>query len=115
MKTRFGKIIYWTACFLLTSGLSTYAAETAQVTVRYGDLNVTQEQGARSLLARLDRAATHVCGGQPRISDLHAWMSYEACRKATMDHAVATVKAPLVARLYGTPIQPVIVVAAQRP
>lgn len=113
MKKRLGKIIYWAACFILTSGLSTYAAEAGQtqVTVRYGDLNLTHEEGARVLLTRLDHAATHVCGGSPRVADLHAWASYEACRKAAMDRAVASVRSPLVASLYGAPQAPTMVAA----
>jgi len=104
MNKRIGKIVYWVACFVLTSGLSTYAAE-RQVAVSYSDLNLTHEDGARTLLTRLDHAATHVCGGRPSIADLRAWSSYEACRKAAMDRAVETVRAPLVASLYGAPQQ----------
>lgn len=100
---RLNKILYWAACFILTSGLSTYAAENGgnRIAVRYGDLNLTHEEGARTLLTRLDHASTHVCGGRPAIADLRAWASYEACRKEAMDRAVALVHAPLVARLYG--------------
>lgn len=100
---RLNKILYWAACFILTSGLSTYAAENSgtRIAVRYGDLSLTHEDGARTLLTRLDHAATHVCGGHPAIADLHAWASYEACRKAALDRAVAAVPAPLVASLYG--------------
>jgi len=29
MRKRLAKIIYWVACFILTSGLSTYAAESS--------------------------------------------------------------------------------------
>jgi UrcA family protein len=104
MKKRIGKIVYWAACFILTSGIATYAAEN-RVAVSYSDLNLAHEDGARTLLTRLDHAATHVCGGRPSIADLHAWSSYEACRKAAMDRAVATVHAPLVASLYGVPQQ----------
>jgi UrcA family protein len=104
MKKHIGKIVYWAACFILTSGLSTYAAEN-RIAVSYGDLNLGHEEGARTLLTRLDHAATHVCGGRPGIADLRAWASYEACRKAAMDRAVATVHAPLVASLYGAPRQ----------
>jgi UrcA family protein len=104
MKKRIGKIFYWAACFILTSGIATYAAEN-RVAVSYSDLNLAHEDGARTLLTRLDHAATHVCGGRPSIADLHARSSYEACRKAAMDRAVATVHAPLVASLYGVPRQ----------
>jgi len=115
MRKRLGKIIYWVSCFILTSGLSTYAAEPgqAQVAVRYSDLNLTHEDGARTLLTRLDRAASHVCGGRPTIADLHAWASYEACRKAAMDRAVSTIRAPLVADLYGLPHAAPTMVAAR--
>ncbi|HVZ68138.1 MAG TPA: hypothetical protein VG891_01655 [Rhizomicrobium sp.] len=27
MKKRLGKIVYWAACFILTSGIATYAAD----------------------------------------------------------------------------------------
>jgi UrcA family protein len=107
MKKRLGKIVYWAACFILTSGISTYAAEAVpQKAVRYGDLNLTQEDGAKTLLVRLDQAASHVCGGRPQIADFRIWSAYQACRKAAMDRAVASIHAPLVARLYGQPQQP---------
>lgn len=105
MKKRIGKIVYWAACFILTSGFATYAAEN-QIAVPYGELNLSHEEGARTLLTRIDHAATQACGGRPSIADLHAWASYEACRKAAMDRAVATIHAPLVASLYGAPQQP---------
>jgi UrcA family protein len=113
MKKRIGKIVYWVACFILTSGLATYAAESGRSeVVSYSDLNLAHEDGARTLLTRLDHAATHVCGGRPGIADLRAWASYEVCRKAAMDRAVATLSAPLVASLYGAP-QPSTRIAAR--
>ena len=42
MKKRIGKIVYWAACFILTSGLSTYAAE-SRIAVPYSDLDLGHE------------------------------------------------------------------------
>jgi UrcA family protein len=99
---RFNKIVYMAACFILTSGLSTYAAERngAQVTVSYGDLNLAHEADARILLTRVSRAASRVCGGEPGIANLHEQVVHDACVKASMDRAVASVGAPLVSDLY---------------
>ena len=99
---RLNKIIYWVACFILTSGLSTYAAEQggSRLAVRYGDLILSRAEGARTLLTRLDHAATYVCGGRPGSADLPARAAYAACRKREMDRAVAAIHAPLVASIY---------------
>lgn len=74
-----------------------------QVTVSYSDLDLSRPAGAAALLDRLSTAARAVCGGVPDIRNLAAMSNFRACRKEAMDRAVASIRAPLVAQLYGRP------------
>ena len=69
--------------------------------VRFSDLNLTHEEGARILLGRLRHAARMVCSPAADARDLKRISLYESCLKESMDRAVADVHAPLVSALYG--------------
>ena len=71
------------------------------VVVRFSDLNLTHEEGARLLLGRLRHAARMVCSPAADARDLKRISLYESCLKESMDRAVADVHAPLVSALYG--------------
>jgi UrcA family protein len=109
---RLGKVIYLAACFVLSSGLVTYAAQTGpvgrQVVVHYSDLDMSHQPGAQILLARLENAASQTCGGAPDIRDLNGQAAYRVCLKDTMDRAVASVPTSLLAGLHGLPAPNVI-------
>lgn len=73
------------------------------VVVRYSDLDVRHEAGARALLGRLWHAAHHVCAPEPDIGDLKRLVQFEACVKDSMDRAVSDAHVPLVSALYAGP------------
>ena len=75
-------------------------AQTKQMTISYGDLDVHNEAGARILLNRLRMAARIVCEPVPVFRDLSDRHFYDACRKNALDGAVAAVGAPEVVEIY---------------
>ncbi len=77
-----------------------------QTVVRYDDLNLSRERDAQQMLARLNEAASQACGGSPFLKGLqpgtgHFVMSdYRRCREEALEKAVASLRAPVVTRLY---------------
>jgi UrcA family protein len=72
-----------------------------QIEVRFGDLNLNKEAGAATLLNRLSMAARNVCDASPLgYSNLNPRNSPFACRKATMQKAVADVNHPMVTAMF---------------
>jgi len=71
-------------------------------TVKYGDLNLNNEEGARSLLRRIRTASRYVCtGGDAHWSgSLNTSRAYRTCVRQAQDGAVAQIKSPLVHSLY---------------
>jgi len=63
----------------------------SSVAVSYADLNLADPAGARTLYARLKRAAGKVCGNQPSPLDLSASMAYQDCYDSALDKAVKRV------------------------
>jgi UrcA family protein len=76
-----------------------------QVSVYFGDLDLSHQAGAQELIGRLEVAASKVCGGMPDIRDLTRFQMYRACSKKALDNAVADVGRPIVSALYGEPLQ----------
>ena len=74
------------------------------VVVSYGDLDVSHSAGARALLYRLDRAATHICGVVPDSRDLGRATLHKSCKKAVVGAAVARIGNPQLFRAYGRPM-----------
>lgn len=82
----------------LASGFSAVSAaadssDAPQVVVKYGDLNVSNPQGAAALYGRIRRAAESVC---PRFerSDLASMARMDACVHKAIADAVITVNQP---------------------
>ena len=75
------------------------ARDRTAVAVRYGDLNLDSEMGAKVLLRRLDQAARDVCGGDAYARGLvrHAWRD---CRTDAMTKAIAQVNHPTVTTMF---------------
>ena len=69
--------------------------------VRYSDLDVTHEEGARVLLSRLRHAARSVCSPAAGAEDLYNAAIYDGCLTTAMDRAVTDVHLALVSDLYG--------------
>lgn len=80
--------------------------EVGRVTVSYSDLDLSARGDARSMLTRLQRAASKACGGDARLHpdyDLmwqHVNKVYEACRNDALSRAVSAVDAPLLTEVY---------------
>jgi UrcA family protein len=66
------------------------------VTVRYSDLNLSSEAGARAILARITDAASRACGGDVDLRMLERRALYYRCKAETVDRAVRALDAPLV-------------------
>jgi UrcA family protein len=62
--------------------------------VAYGDLNLDTPAGSRTLLARIDVAASQACGGQPDVRDLGRIARFDACRAEATHRAVSELDAP---------------------
>lgn len=95
----------WLAASLLAASAAhaqTPAVEAPQQAfVRTVDLDLTNLSGARVVLARIQSAASTVCGPRPFISDLNGQAAYDRCRDETVSRAVASLNAPLVTALAG--------------
>jgi len=61
------------------------------VVVSYADLNLADPAGARTLYARLKRAAGKACGNQPSPLELSASSAYRDCYDRTLNKAVSRV------------------------
>jgi UrcA family protein len=87
----------------IAAGGHTASAEdtaTASVKVKYADLDLTSEAGARALLQRLHRAAKTVCGD--RGDDPFERYLWAPCVADATNRAVATLGNPLVTALNGS-------------
>jgi UrcA family protein len=76
-------------------------------TVPIADLDLSQEQGVKTLMVRLDMAATQVCGPKPvehyrQDLQISAEMDriYSSCMQQAKDRAVADINKPLVTAYY---------------
>lgn len=58
------------------------------VVVSYADLNLSEEAGARTLYARLKRAAQQACGHRPPPVELKASRAYQDCYESALTKAV---------------------------
>ncbi len=61
------------------------------IVVSYADLDLTGEAGARTLYARLKRAAGKACGNRPSPLDLRAFREYQDCYDLALNKAVKRV------------------------
>jgi UrcA family protein len=72
---------------------------TQSQTIRYGDLNLSQERGAKALLVRIRRAAIAVCT-PPGERNEHG-KAFWGCVYTATNQAVAEVNRPMVSILHG--------------
>lgn len=91
------------ASITVPASFTAQAAETAgQRVVRFDDLNLASEAGARTLYARLRAAARAVCGsGTTR--DMAMNRQHEACYAAALAAAVRHVDAHALTSLHAAP------------
>jgi UrcA family protein len=89
---------------ILWAGLAVLAATQAiagsldstparSITVRYGDLNLSDRSGVNALHARIDYAARMVCG-EGQLVDLERFSIYQTCVQHARDAALAQIKLP---------------------
>ena len=76
------------------------SAETGAPVLRYTELDLTREPGARVLVGRIKQAAHAFCGPEPRPVSLGEYQRYGACVQETAGAAVRRVNAPLVTAVY---------------
>lgn len=85
-------------------GQEPFAPRTTHVTVRVpiGDLDLSQEAGADTLLRRASMAAKRACGGPPRVSVFLTLetRAFRECRANAMSQAVAQLDSPLVTQRF---------------
>ncbi|MFO1401895.1 MAG: UrcA family protein [Steroidobacteraceae bacterium] len=90
--------IVGTLAGLASAQAADLAAERPSVAVRYDDLNLASDGGARRLYARLQQAAVRVCpGGHDRDRTRAA---RRACQAQAVDAAVLQVSSPRLAALH---------------
>ena len=83
-----------------------YGVIRKDVAVRFGDLNLSTEAGARSMLIRIDQAARKACGGAPFFYGTYdiapglARKDFAACQANAVSTAIRSLNAPLVMRIY---------------
>ena len=88
-----------TLCALAGSALSlvlprhAVAADSADVTVSYQDLDLSRSADARVLYGRLQRAAESVCGAPSRY-ELVRYAAFQRCVQVTLGDAVARIRSP---------------------
>jgi UrcA family protein len=73
---------------------------TLSKTVRYSDLDISSEAGARSLLSRIRRAANYVCSGGDWVIQMNRGAAFQACVQRSSSRAVAELGNPVVTAMY---------------
>jgi UrcA family protein len=74
--------------------------------VSYAGLDLEKEADARVLLGRLQQAAYHACGGNPRFHPSYTLMPkkttqvFESCRTNAIDRAVKSIQSATLSRLF---------------
>ena len=88
--------LLFASAFVLTMSSLPAAASDAMATksqvVRFGDLNLANDEGARTLYGRITLAARRVCAGADE--GLFGKSEYRKCIKKAVDDAVAQVDRP---------------------
>ena len=71
------------------------------ITVAYDDLNLSSPAGAKTLYARLESAASRVCGGEPNLlQELQKQIAFHSCYDKALDNAVRKVDDPRLQALH---------------
>jgi UrcA family protein len=89
------------AAALAVAGLAAPAAlaekpAVREISVSYADLNLSGQAGAETLLRRINKASTKVCGKRPMTLAFGQFERWSACRHAAIGNAVARVDNPAV-------------------
>ena len=68
--------------------------------VPYGDLNLSNAQGAAAMMRRITFAATQACGGLPDIREIRERRMFKTCVREAKEDAVRDLNMPLVTALW---------------
>jgi len=71
---------------------------TVNTTVRYGDLNLSNPEGAKTMLTRIRHAARQVC--EPAPESALEYADWRSCVSKATDGAVSRLNEPMVAAAY---------------
>ncbi|HEY1561608.1 MAG TPA: UrcA family protein [Caulobacteraceae bacterium] len=83
------------------SAVSAAGQDTASVTVKYGDLNLSTQDGANAVLQRIGQAARQVCKPDTDIADLPGMGDWSRiCERARIRDAVSHLDAPMVTAAF---------------
>jgi UrcA family protein len=91
-----------------TAAEPSYGRITRSIAVTHADLDLRTEQGARTMLRRLNAASSHACGSFPTQGAYLAVQAqtWRACRSASLAAAVTRLGSPKVSELYKGDHQP---------
>jgi UrcA family protein len=89
--------------FAATPATSVFAQDTQTVSavVKFGDLNLSSREGAKTMYHRIRSTAFSLCGDQPDISDITGYGAWRACVNDAINGAVGRLNAPMVTALNG--------------
>jgi UrcA family protein len=72
-----------------------------QVAIKFGDLDLTSQDGSAAMLQRISHAALEACGASSFSVPDYRWaVKHSGCFRSSMDRAVADLSAPTVTHLY---------------
>jgi UrcA family protein len=90
------------AALFCCGALTTAVAGEAQtgITVKYGDLNLSNAKGVATLYGRIERAATAVCGASPSPAPLGFKRVREQCRAEAIANAIQAVNIDVLTAMH---------------
>ena len=97
-------IITAAAALTLAGAASAQAVDPSaqpSISIRYSDLDLKSEDGAKAMAARIQTAADAVCGQRPDPMLLDRRAAFDTCHKATVERALDQLHAPLVTAMAG--------------
>jgi UrcA family protein len=78
-----------------------------QVTVDYSDLDLSREEGVRTLMGRIEKASDKVCGDRPATDTYGQLTDFKACRVVAIGDAVRRIDQPAVTLAWQGEAKPV--------
>lgn len=74
--------------------------ETVSRNIPYGDLDLTNPAGAKTMMFRIRNVSAEACGGQPSILEMRERRIFKICLRQTMAQAIDELRSPLVAAVF---------------
>jgi UrcA family protein len=74
--------------------------ETRAVSVAYGDLNLSNPAGVKTLYSRLEMAVDEVCAPKADMHNMVMFRDWQQCIKTALDDAVRDMNLPALARIH---------------